>query len=471
MGEARPPAGGMTTAARAQISPAPGGFGLGAAMALVIGNVVGTGIFLLPAALAVFGVLSLVAMALVTVGALAMALVFGRLGARIPVGGGPYVYARDAFGEFTGFWTAWSFWLTAWIGNAAVAVAWTGYARYLIQQMFRQDVSGVPAAIAIGLAGLWIPAVVNLMGIRDMAVFQVVTTILKFVPLLFVAVVGLFFLSADNFGPFNATGVGWVRAVSMAGAVALFIYTGVESAAIAASRMRDPARDVGRASVIGVSACAVLYVLSTVVVMGTVPHQQLVHSTAPFADALNQMFGGLAGGLVMAACATISGIGTLNGWTLLAAEMPMAAARDGMFPPAFARLTRRGAPYTGILIGTTLASLMLLTGYTSQNAFDTIVLLASFTTVIPYFFSAAAQLSWLMTGARRVEGRRLARDTTISVIALLFAFWMAYGSGAQAVLGGTLMLLVGVPVYIWMKATRGEYGPRDVHVWEGIHKQ
>ncbi|MFI6497474.1 amino acid permease [Nonomuraea typhae] len=460
MGEPRPPEGGVTTATPTHTTPGAGGLGLGSATALIIGNVVGTGIFLLPASLAAFGTVSILAMGVVTLGAIAMAVVFGKLGERIPAGGGPYAYARDAFGEFAGFWNAWSFWLTAWIGNAAIAVAWVGYVQYFAQQVFGLDWTGTPAAVLIGLVGIWIPALVNLMGARNMALFQLVTTILKFAPLMFVGVVGLFFVQAANFGPFNATDGNWVGAISMAGAVALFIYSGVESVSIAAEKIKDPERNIGRASVIGVLACAVLYMLSTVAVMGTVPHAALVGSTAPFADALNNMFGGSAGGILMAACAIISGIGALNGWTMLVAEMPLAAARDGMFPPLFGKVSRRGVPANGILAGTILTSAMLLIGYTSENAFNTIVLLASFTTVIPYFFSAAAQIFWLATGARAVEGRRLARDSVIAAVALLFAFWMAYGSGAQAVLGGTLMLLVGVPVYIWVKSKRGEYGPR-----------
>src|SRR5437868_504943 len=419
-------------------------------------------ITLLPASMAAFGTVSLVAMGLVTLGAIAMAMVFGKLGARIPAGGGPYAYARDAFGEFVGFWNAWSFWLTAWIGNAAIAVAWVGYVQYFVDRAFGLSWGSTFAAIIIALVGVWIPAFINMAGAKNMAAFQLITTILKFAPLLFIAVIGLFFIEGANFGPFNATDGSWVGAISLAGAVALFIYSGVESVAIAAEKIKDPTRNIGRASMIGVLACAVLYMLSTVAVMGTVPYAELVDSTAPFADALNNMFGGTAGGVVMAACAIISGIGALNGWTMLVAEMPMAAARDGMFPQMFAKESSRGVPMNGILVGSVLTSVMLLVAYASSNAFNTIVLLASFTTVIPYFFSAAAQLFWQMTGARQIEKGRLARDVTVSVVALLFGFWMAYGSGPEAVLGGTLMLLMGVPVYIWVKSKRGEYGPLEV---------
>ena len=121
----------FSTSSTASAAPSaePGGrrFGVGTASALVAGSVIGTGVFALPSALAVFGPISLVAFVLVTIGAVALALAFSGLAARLPGGGGPYVYARDAFGEFAGFLIAWSYWITAWAGNAAIVVAWVGY--------------------------------------------------------------------------------------------------------------------------------------------------------------------------------------------------------------------------------------------------------------------------------------------------------------------------------------------------------
>ncbi|MGV9775109.1 amino acid permease [Streptosporangium sp. NPDC003464] len=433
-----------------------GRLGLPAATSLVVGNIVGTGVFLLPASLAAYGTVSILSMALVSIGAVALAVVFGRLGARVPAGGGPYAYAKDAFGEFPGFWTAWSFWLTAWIGNAAIAVVWVNYANYFLHW------DSHAAQIALALVALWIPALINLSGVRNIGAFTLITTVLKFIPLIFVSVVGLFFVRGANFGPLNATTGNWVGALSTAGALALFIYSGVESVTIVAEKIKDPARNIGRASVYGVLICAAMYMLSTVAIFGTVPHDALVDSPAPFADAINNMFGGSVGGGVMAACAVISGIGAINGWTMLVAEMPMAAARDGLFPRAFAWENRRGAPWVGIVLGTALTSLVAVYNYFgTTEGFNKILLIATFTTVIPYFFSACAQLFWLVTGARKTSGARLGRDLAITTVAILFAFWMTYGAGMEAVFTGFLMLLVGIPIYIWTKAKRGEYGPRS----------
>jgi APA family basic amino acid/polyamine antiporter len=433
-------------------------FGLPTASALVVGSVIGTGVFALPSALAGYGPISLVAFGLVTVGALALALTFRALTGRLPLSGGPYVYARDAFGDFAGFLNAWSYWITAWAGNAAIVVAWVGYV-----EVFWNSDHTKGWSIVIALIGLWIPAVVNLAGLRSIAWFQILTTIVKFVPLLFIATVGLLFIKSANFGEFNASGGSALSAISAAAAIALFSYIGIETASVAAGRVRDPQRNVGRATVLGTIACAFVYILGTLVVFGTVAHGKLVSSTAPFTDSANAIFGGRWGGNAVAIAAIVSGIGALVGWTLIVAEMPQAAARDRLFPARFARESKAGVPAFGIIVSTLLASVLTVVSYTSfDNVFTTIVLLSVFTAVIPYLFSAAAQLYWLMTRRSVANRHRLIRDVVISGVALVFSFWTLAGSGYQAVYYGVFFLLLGVPVYIWMKTKRGEYGETPV---------
>jgi APA family basic amino acid/polyamine antiporter len=429
-------------------------FGVGTASALVAGSVIGTGVFALPSALAVFGPISLVAFVLVTIGAVALALVFRGLAARLPGTGGPYVYARDAFGEFAGFLIAWSYWITAWAGNAAIVVAWVGYV-----EVFWNTGHEVGWSIVIALTGLWLPALVNLAGLRSIAAFQVVTTVLKFIPLLFMATVGLLFINSANFGDFNTSGTSWLGAISAAGAIALFSYLGIETASVAAGRVRDPERNVGRATVLGTLACAAVYLLGTVTVFGTVAHDDLVGSTAPFSDSADAIFGGQWAGATVAVAAVVSGFGALVGWTLIVAEMPRAAARDGLFPARFAGQSRAGVPAFGIVVSTMLASGLTVVSFTSfEQVFVTVVLLSVLTSVIPYLLSAAAQLYWLLTDGRRLGVGHLVRDVVVSGIALAFGFWALAGSGYQAVYYGVFCLLLGVPVYVWVKVRRGVYG-------------
>ncbi len=161
-------------------------FGLPAASALVVGSVIGTGVFALPSALASYGPISLVAFALVTLGAIALALAFKALNRRVPGSGGPYLYARDAFGDFAGFVNAWCYWITAWAGNAAIVVAWVGYV-----EVFWNTSHGKAWSVVIAVVGLWLPAAVNLAGLRSISAVQIITTVLKFAPLVFMATVGL----------------------------------------------------------------------------------------------------------------------------------------------------------------------------------------------------------------------------------------------------------------------------------------
>ncbi|MGW6978412.1 amino acid permease [Streptomyces sp. NPDC054932] len=433
-------------------------FGLPVATCLVMGNIIGGGIFLLPASVAPFGTISLVAFAVLTLGAIALALVFGRLAERHPQTGGPYVYARAAFGDFAGFLAAWSYWITAWVSNAALAVAAVGYLSVLLPGIGAHKWSMCLAALAVQ----WLPALANLAGTRYVGAVQVVATVLKFAPLLLVAVGGLFFFDAANLGPFRATDQSAAGAVSASAAILLFSYLGVESATVSAGEVRDPARNVGRATVLGTVGAATVYLLGTVAVFGLVAHDRLVSSTAPFTDAVNAMFsadggaGGTWGGTVVACAAVISMLGALNGWTLLSAQTPYAAAKDGLFPKAF-ETKKRGVPVVGVIVTVALASALTVYNYTAgtRGVFESLVLITTFTATVPYLLATAAQIHFLLSGQReRVHPGRLARDGVLAALAFGFSMWLVAGSGHAAVYQGVLFLFAGVLVYAAMSAKK-----------------
>src|SRR6516162_4702777 len=288
--------------------------GLTSVTGLVIGSIIGTGVFAMPAVLAGAGTSSLVTLGVIAVGAMLLAVMFGQLTKRVPNSdGGLYAYARHEFGDFAGYLTGWCYWIQCWAGNAAIVSAWVFY----VDALFGIHPSGIGNWF-IALTGLWVPAIVNLAGVRQMAWFQNLTVVLKFLPLLFVAVVGWFFVSKGNFGAFNASGGSLYDAIGIAAGVALFSFIGVEVAAITAKRVRNPERNVGRASLLGTGAAAILYLVVTAAIMGLVPHHELIHSTAPFVVAYQTIFThGTWAGKLVAALAVVSGIGALNGWTLV----------------------------------------------------------------------------------------------------------------------------------------------------------
>jgi basic amino acid/polyamine antiporter, APA family len=198
--------------------------------------------------------------------------------------------------------------------------------------------------VLLVLVGLWLPAIINLSGVKNMGSVQLITTILKFAALAFMSIVGLFFINTANYTPWNISGQGAIAAIGAGMAIALFSYLGVEVASVAAGKVRDPDRNVPKSTVLGTLACAVVYMLSLIAVFGIVPSSTLPKSTAPFSTAINDMFGGTWAGYVMAVVVIISGFGALNGWTMICAEMPLAAAKDGLSPSASTASQRAGYP-------------------------------------------------------------------------------------------------------------------------------
>ena len=436
------------------------GLGLTSATTLVVGSIIGTGVFTMPAVMAGAGTVSILTLAVISVCAVLLGVMFGQLTRRIPTSdGGLYAYARHEFGDFAGFVTAWCYWITCWAGNAAIVSSWVLY----VESLLGIENPSTGTNLLIALTGLWVPALVNLGGLRGMAWFQNVTVVLKYVPLLLVGVLGWFFVQSANFPPFNASGGSLFDAVSIAAGVALFSFIGVECAAIAAGRVSNPRVNVGRASVLGTAASAFLYIAVTAAVMGLVPHDSLVTDGAPFVAAFQTMFGSAAWvGKTVALVAVVSGIGALNGWTMVTAEMPFVAAKEGLFPHQFAWTNRREAPWFGIVVSTVVASVLMAYSYAGGTVglkvFNYLVALSVVTVAIPYFMSATAQLAYLVSGRRKVQGARLARDVAIAVTSLLFSLWVTASSGYQAVYQAILMLLVGLPVYAFLKAARERQG-------------
>src|SRR5262250_347279 len=437
-----------------------GGFGLPVAVALIMGSIIGVGIFNLPTSLSTIGPITLISMALTTVGAIALALMFAALARRLPADGGPYAYSRVAYGNVVGFFNAWSYWISSWAGNAGIAVGWVLYVEVFINKGHNKLLT-----VLLVLVGLWVPAFINMSGVKNMGSVQMVTTVLKFVALAFMSIVGLFYIKSANFTPWNVSGGSAIGAIGSGMAIALFSYIGVEVASVAAGKVRDPDRNVPKSTVFGALATAVVCMLSLTAVFGIVPSSQLAESNAPFSTAINTMFGGTWAGYVMSVVVIISGFGALNGWTMICAEMPLAAAKDGLFPDRFQRVSKNGVPAYGIIAATALASIAMAVNYIGSSGaevFTTLILMTGITVAIPYGFSALAQIKWRIADRQTMHGQRFARDMIVAVLSVVFSVlfivysrntghsWFVYW--APFLLAGVALLL-GIPVYF---AQRGK---------------
>lgn len=424
--------------------------GLWMATALVVGNMIGSGIFLLPASLAsVSGPISIIGWIFTGIGAMLLAYVFAGLGRALPKTGGPYAYARRAFGDFIGFQTAWGYWIAVWAGNAAIAVAFVGYLAVFWPAVGTHALLGALAAIAL----VWFLTAVNVLGVRQSGQVQVVTTVLKFVPLAVIGVIGLFFIHGGNYTPFAPHGGSHISAVSSAATLTLWAFIGLESATVPAEEVRDPERTIPRATLLGTGITTLVYILATVAIMGIIPTAELATSTSPFADAASHIFGG-GWGKVMAGVALVSTFGALNGWILLQGRVPLAAAQDGMFPAPFAKVHgKQGTPVFGLVVSSALVTVLMLMNYTKGlvDAFTFVILLATLTTLVPYAFSAAAQAYlWLVEG-ESFNPKHLLRDVAVATLAFAYSLWAIASAGNDIVTKGFVLLLAGIPVYIGMR--------------------
>lgn len=427
--------------------------GFWACVALVVGNMIGSGIFLLPASLAPYGLNALWGWLLTATGAMTLALVFAALSRAYPHAGGPQDYTAAAFGAPVSFVVVWSYWIANWIGNVALA---TGAISYLSDALpALADPSIAPWAT---LALIWILTAINAWGVQTVNRVQMVATVLKIIPLLAVAALGAWLLLGHHAGTHAAalTATPFRLAdVTAAATLTLWALTGFESAAVVAPTIANPDRTVPRASLLGTALAAAFYILASTTVMALVPAAQLAKSHAPFADAVAPFFGS-ASAHWLALFAAISCIGALNGWLFLNAQLTAYLARAGLFPARLGRESARGMPSAALWLNSLLTSAMLALNYGKSlvSVFNFMILLSTTATLVMYLLCALAVLRLLQRREAMPARGRNAALAILGVLGAAYALWALWGAGAQALLWGGALLLAGLPVYFWMRRGR-----------------
>jgi APA family basic amino acid/polyamine antiporter len=297
---------------------------------------------------------------------------------------------------------------------------------------------------------------VNTRGIRTSGEVQLVTTILKLLPLGVIAIGGLFFIKAANFHPFNTSGASAFEAITAVAAITLYSFAGIECATIPAGSVQDPEKTIPRATMLGLAVTTLVYLLGSVSIMGIIPQQALLHSVTPYADAAVIMFGRSARYWVSAGVA-IAAFGGLNGWTLVQGQVPYAIAKDKLFPAIFSRQNKKGAPYFGIVISSALVTLFMVMNYSKGlvEQFRFLILLATLSVLIPYLFCAAAY------GIIRFDKKHLHSGgwvpaLLVGSLAFAYSLWAIAGSGQSSVYWGFLLLLAGIPLYVWVMYKKGK---------------
>lgn len=425
--------------------------GLWTATALVVGNMIGSGLFLLPSSLAPYGGASALGWAISTAGALLLAATFARLGRELPAAaGGPYAFARATFGDAAGFIVAWCYWISIWSAVPAIAIALTGYAGACLPALTATPLRAAICAVVC----LWLCTLFNLGGLRTAGGIQLGTTLIKVGALVLFAVAALLFATpaADvAAAPFDASGQGLLQVALTTSALTLWAFLGLESATVPAGSVRDPQRTVPRATMAGTAIAIVVTIAACSAVQRLVPAATLAGSGAPFVDATRLLLGDAAG-YVVAVVAAITCLGALNGWVLMLGQLPLAVARDGLFPRAFAQADANGTPRAGLVIGALLASLLIAANFNANlvSVFTWAILLSTAASLLPFLVCALA-LAW------RRRGRGL--YAFVALLAAVYAAYALLGTGAQALCWGAVLLVASVPVYWLMQRPRGTSVP------------
>jgi APA family basic amino acid/polyamine antiporter len=415
--------------------------GLIMCVALVVGNMIGSGVFLLPTSLAPLGWNSVYGWLATILGSLCLVAVLMRLACGRADSCAAFSYPAAAFGPGTGFVVAWSYWISCWVTNATLAIAAVSNLSILWPWL---AAPGVPAAASIAL--LWLFTLINCLGVRTAGEVQVLTTIVKLVPLAGVILAAAWLLAGGSaaVAPHDSVPIG-VGAIGTAATFTLFAMLGFESAMAAGDRVEDAERNVPRATLIGVSIAGLIYLLACSAVTLMLPVAALETSNAPFATFFASLVDPRLGPIV-AAFAAVAALGALNGFVLLQAEIPLGLARGGLLPAWTARFNRNEIPWRLHILSSGLATLLILSNYARGLAdlFRFMVLVTTSVTIVFYFVSTLSGLVLAGKGRIRVTTGFLAAATG----ALLYSAWAFYGAGIEASLWSLAMTAAGIPVYL-----------------------
>lgn len=415
--------------------------GLVPATLMVAGNMMGSGVFMLPANLAAIGSIAVIGWLITIAGAVALALTFARLAAIDPAAGGPYAYARKAFGDYMGYQTNLIYWLANVVGNVGLAVAGLGYLTAFFPAL-KDPLTSALAQVAL----IWFFTYANILGPNVVGRLQSFTTVFALIPILGMAVFGWFWFSPATYAAgWNVSGKESGAAIMATLNFTLWAFIGVESASVSAGVVRNPQRNVPIATVGGVVLAAVAYILSSTVIMGMIPNKALIASSAPFADAARLALGDIAGSAV-AICAALGCLGSLAGWTLLVGQTAKAAADDGLFGAVFAKVNAKGVPSAGLAIVAAIMTVQVFATMspTASQQFGKIASIAVIMTLLPYIYSA---ISIKVLGYRKMPTHQYNIYVLVGLGAAAYSLVALVGSDGEQTRWSLIFVIATIVFY------------------------
>lgn len=446
--------------------------GLLSLSSLVVGAVIGSGIFNLMKEMAVDAsvVAVILAWVIAGIGMGALAYSFYNLNKKRPdLEAGVYSYAKEGFGKFMGFNSAWGYWISAWVGNVAYATITFSALGYF----FNIFGDGQNLASVIGASvGLWLVAALILSGIKNASFMNIVVTIAKFIPLVvFLAAA----IAAFRFDIFNADLWGsamkdgalqWgellnqVRGTMLA---TVFVFIGIEGAVVFSGRAENR-KNVGKATALGFLTVLALYILITVLSFGLATSSELANLSEPAMGNLLEMVVGKWGAILISIGVVVSVSGAWLAWTLFALELPYRAAKQDVFPKVFAKENKKGVPVVSLIVTTLVTQIFIFSFLISDRPYNLMFSLCASMILIPYLFSALFQLKESWKEKRGSKGRGW--NIAVGLVAIVYAAWLLYAGGPEYLLTMVILYAIGIPFYMW--ARRGSGDRRIFKPWETV---
>ncbi len=416
--------------------------GFWSVFALVTGSQIGSGVFMLPASLAPFGILSLSGWIISGFGAVALALVFASLCSRFPKTGGPHAYVKEVFGSAAAFFTGWTYWTISWVSTTAVIVATIGYLTPLIGHYTSNVYLVLEVLLLITITG------VNLKGITAAGRAEFVLTFLKFVPLLILPIVAMFYFDIDNFVTAESVkSSSTSHSLAQVTLLTLWGFIGLESATTPAGSVENPSKTIPRAIVLGTVCVALLYFINSIGIMGLIPGDILMHSKAPYVDVAQCLFSG-HWHLVISVIAAIACIGTLNAWVLSSGQIALGLAEDKLIPSIFAEKNDNDAPLWALLASSVgIVPLLILTA--NDSLAGQITSIIDFSVVAFLFVYLICGISFFKLMIQKSELSYF--PLAYGLIACGFCCWVIYETPLKTLLIAGMFTVSGLPVYLWRR--------------------
>lgn len=426
--------------------------GLVAATSIVVGNVIGSGIFMAPQSLASASnpKATILAWVITGIGSILVALSFAKLSSSIPESGGAIIYAKAAFGDFAAFIIAWTYWIAGWVGNAAIITACLSYLVYFIPALNGNRLF----AFLLSSFILWILTLINIKGAKETGIVEIITTVSKLIPIVIFIIIASTKFNPNYFNTVSDVKLSDTMSLPPAISITLWAFIGLEGAAVAGGNIKNPEKNIPRSTIIGIIFATIIYIFVSVFAIGAIDQAALAKSSAPLADIINITTGTHWGGALIAAGAVVSTIGAALGWQLVVSRGAMAAGKGKLFPSIFAKINARtGTPIISLVIDSILVNIALIFNYVGslQGAYNFLILLSTLAVLPSYSICAAAEIVLIKKKLKAFNPLIFIKSSFIPLITFLYTVYAIYGTGPRVVMYGFLLMLVGIPFYVYIK--------------------